>query len=167
MKRILGLLAFIVMSVIVFGYLSAPVWAQTRPALTRDVDNGDRLDQYEHGQLDLQVTIPDGRSGEGPCSIHVPAGKRLVIEHVSVWANLPAGQKAILARITDTRHFNQYLVLFPQGSNVVGRTQYIASQTIRQRVPPGESVCLELQRDSTDGEAWLTWGVSGYFINYP
>ena len=139
-----------------------------RPALTRDVDDGDRLDQYGVDSFDLRVTIADGRAGKN-CMlfIEVPAGKRLVIEHVSMWANLPTGQKPISVHITDTRNFLQYLVSFPQGSHPAGRDYYVASQAIRQRVPPGERVCLSFQRNSTADEATVIWGVSGYFINYP
>jgi hypothetical protein len=139
-----------------------------RPAIVSEVNNPDKLEQYVHGQLDLQVTIADGRGGEGPCLISVPAGKRLVIEQVSLRANMPPGQKILFARITDTRHFNQYIPVQFQGSHSpTGRDNYVGSQAIRQVVPPEEHVCLEVIRNTTEGEASITWGVSGYYINYP
>jgi hypothetical protein len=141
--------------------------ADPRPALVSDVNNPDKLDQYGNHELLLEVTIADGRAGEGPCLIEVPAGKRLVIEHVSMRAVMPAGQKPISVQITDTRHFNQYLVSFFQGTSIGGHDIYIASQAVRQRVPPGERVCLSFSRNSVDGVADVRWGISGYFINYP
>ena len=60
-KKLLGMLAFIVTSVMVFGSLSAPVWAQTRPALTRDVDNGDRQ-TIIIGPETLTIELVDGHA---------------------------------------------------------------------------------------------------------
>jgi hypothetical protein len=165
MRRIQNLLMICVFVSVLIVPLMA---AAQRPAIVSEVNNPDKLEQYVHGQLDLQVDISDGRAGEGPCLIAVPAGKRLVIEHVSLRANMPPGQKILFARITDTRHFNQYIPVQFQGSHSpTGRDNYVGSQGFRQVVPPEERVCLEVIRNTTDGEAWITWGVSGYYINYP
>jgi hypothetical protein len=145
------------------GVAQTPV----KPALVRDIDNGDKLPLYGNASLDLEVVVGEGRAGESPCVVSAPAGKRLVIEHVSAQAFMPAGQTARFA-ITDTRNFNQYLVSYYQGTNVGGTKDiYVASQAIRQRVVPGERVCLEISRNATTGTATVHWGVSGYFVDYP
>lgn len=68
----------VVLSILV----GAPVQAQTRPALVRDVDNG-ALQSFRAFIGVVAVASEGFKSADGPV---VPAGKRLVIENASVWA---------------------------------------------------------------------------------
>jgi len=66
----------------------------TNPVLVRDVDNPAR-----HAfQQEVDVTFNAGETFVNP-TIDVPAGKRLVVEYVSITACLPAGQKLTNAEI--------------------------------------------------------------------
>jgi hypothetical protein len=70
--------------------------------------------------------------GEGVFFSDVPAGKRLVIEHVSVRAELPLGQTARASIVVslEGRRVSHYLVMVGQGT-VIGsptnRAAFVAS----------------------------------------
>ena len=60
----------------------APAEAQTRPALVRDVDNG----ALQPFRTLISLSLAAGETTKTVNGPVVPAGKRLVIENVSVWA---------------------------------------------------------------------------------
>ena len=139
------------------------------PTVNVMVTNGDKMDQYFHGVGELHFTIQGGAGGGEQYVAGVPDGKRLVIEHVSFHAAMPTGQRILSAHITDWTNYNQYLIPVFQGSTNASPVydHYTASQAIRQRVVSGKNVCLEVLLNSFDGGAIVTWGLSGYFVDYP
>src|SRR5437870_13576858 len=86
------------------------------PVPVRDVDNPAR----QPFQAQAVGGFADGASTTGDITIGpVPAGKRLVIEHVSVFGAMLSGQKMVRATI-QTADVSTYLRISPQGSNADG-----------------------------------------------
>ena len=118
----------------------------------------------------VTCTIP---SGQLTCnaSVPLPAGKRIVIENVSVRTTAPSGQTVQL--YTSTSSFNlpsgtiaarNYVVLTPTNSG----TFYYANHSVRIYSSPGASVSIHGQRVSYPAgaagqivyEVWFT----GYLL---
>jgi hypothetical protein len=69
--------------------------AVTRPAIVRDADNG-ALEPFR-----VRIEIAISSLTQSVDLVTVPAGKRLVIEHVSWSASVPTGQQIIFAGLND------------------------------------------------------------------
>lgn len=144
----------------------------TNPVSLRDVDNAAR----QPFQFNASGNFTDGFAGTGPVPItQVPAGKRLIIEHVSVFGSTPLGQKLILASIGVTQQnansgqpVLHYLVINSAGSDAFA-ARYSCSQMVRLYADPGTIVSLSAQRDATAGTLFgaVAYAISGYFINVP
>jgi hypothetical protein len=137
------------------------------PVPVRDVDNPARQ------PFEAQVVggFADGAATTGDITIAtVPAGKLLVIEHVSVFGTMLPGQKLVRATI-QTEDVSIYLRISPQGSNAGGsRDYFIASGavwTVTGKVHPVFRGTGE--RDSFAGANpdSVTFTISGYFVNCP
>src|SRR5439155_10253743 len=90
------------------------------PVPVRDVDNPAR----QPFQAQVVGGFADGAATTGDIPITtVPAGKLLVIEHVSVFGRMLPGQKMVRATI-QTGDFSTYLRISPQGSNAGGTRDY-------------------------------------------
>jgi hypothetical protein len=94
----------------------------TSPVPVRDVDNPARqitvvqtagLGGFSNGDNVAVVAIPT-----------VPAGKRLIIEHVSVFGEMLPGQKMVQAYVV-TNFSDTYLRISAQGSNAGGRQRLL------------------------------------------
>jgi len=101
--------------------------------------------------------------------ITVPAGQRLIIEYVSVFATMLPGQK--LNHVSVMNSTLQYggLPISAQGSNADGsRDYFVAGQLVHMDFGPGD-VSVLAERDSTVGEnpASVTFTISGYFVDCP
>ncbi len=165
MKRILGLLAFIVMSVMVFGYLSAPAWAQ-RPALTRDVDNGDRQ-SIIIGPETLTIELVDGHAIDSDCyPTNVPAGKRWIIDHLSAVATLPSSQVPVAYFYTFNTHGRMYIPFTYQGGPISSHYYWVGNLPIMLRLSAGDTLCAVFFREGPDNaEGKIIF--SGYQIDAP
>ena len=141
------------------------------PVQVRDADNPAR--QPFHAEV--RGGFADGASTTGDITITtVPAGKVLVIEHVSVFGAMLPGQKMVRARLRVTYRFSVFghsLVISAQGSNADGsRDYFVASQLVRMDFShPGEAVSVLGERDSNLGEnpSSVTFTISGYFVDCP
>ncbi len=131
------------------------------PVLVRDVDDAAR--SAFHASAD--VGIPDTRS-EGLATITtVPAGKRLVIEYVSILAQAPTGQK-LFAQITvfvDSVGQNHFITLTPQGA-FSSTDVFTAAQPTRLYADAGTNVTASLFRNATTGVVGNTVAISGYLV---
>src|SRR5437899_3945 len=136
------------------------------PVPVRDVDNPAR----QPFQAEAMGGFADGASTTGDITIGaVPAGKRLVIEYVSVFGTMLPGQKMIRASI-QTEDVSIYLRISPQGSNAGGsRDYFIASEhwSITGKVRPSFRGTGE--RDSFAGANpdSVTFTISGYLVDCP
>ena len=129
------------------------------PVPVRDVDNPAR----QPFQAEAMGGFADGASTTGEVTITtVPAGKLLIIEHVSVFGAMLPGQKMVRARVMYRFSvFGHSLVISAQGSNANGSSDYfVASELIRFYDNDGLPVAWEAERDSSAGA-----NVAGIDIN--
>jgi hypothetical protein len=141
------------------------------PLFVRDADRPDRQPFHANGAIFF------GNNQGGEVFFSVPFGKVLVIEHVSVEADLPIGQQAFV-----------YVDVFDPGGLRVGRhsmaltnlgtfasfggnsTTLVASQPIRMYAPHGNNnnptVRIAIIR-SGPGNASFGAGISGYLVDEP
>jgi hypothetical protein len=103
----------------------------------------------------------------------VPAGKRLIIEHVSVLGQMTTGQKMITAYIVprlqgfnDQKH---YLTISGQGTDDInGIDYYVASEQVRLYADPGPEVFGFAIRNTNSGiSSFVHFVISGYLVDVP
>ena len=127
----------------------------------RDVDNPAR----QPFMYTSTVPINDGRS-EGYGSFPVPAGKRLVVETMTVFRdNARLGQSVqVLADV----EFNGQIGYFalPFVSATTARLSCI-SQSTRLYADPGTNVSFDLLRTGSSGNETDVVTVWGYLVNLP
>lgn len=103
--------------------------------------------------------------------IEVPEGKRLVIEHVSVRATLPVGQKIriTLGTLVTAYDFVATTVgtfpFFDSHSNPVEQDVLVASEQVR--LYADRDVVFELDRNNAFGEGKAIMSISGYLVDAP
>ena len=143
------------------------------PVPVRDVDNPAR----QPFQAEVVGGFADGASTTGDVTITtVPAGKLLIIEHVSVFGAMLPGQKMVRARLIirwstpgGSLVIRPPLVIRPQGSNADGtRDYFVASEPVRFYAGDG-LVSWEAERDSVAGAnlAGIDINCDGYFVDCP
>jgi hypothetical protein len=98
----------------------------------------------------------------------VPLGKRLVIEHVSEWVSLNAGQKVSLAEI-ETIYINDCvfpITMTPQGTDFIsGHDNFVGSEQVQFYAESGTSVIGYAHRSGTGAGASATFVISGYIVD--
>src|SRR5439155_23134862 len=141
------------------------------PVPVRDVDNPAK----QPFQAEVVGGFADGASSTGDITIAtVPAGKRLVIEHVSAFGTMLPTQKVINggSEVIWTDPFGIIIVQYhwdSQGSNADGsRDYFVVSEALRVYANPGPIQCFA-ERDSTAGANpnSVTFTISGYLVNCP
>src|SRR5215207_4673536 len=129
----------------------------------RDADNPAR----QPFQSELFLTGVPGSYGALQIA-QVPAGKRLVIEHVAVSGVTPTGQRIFANLSTGLGSFIAHhpLVVHAQGTNENGEAEFAISQQVRLYADPGTAVTLYATRSSTSGMAVVLYAtVSGYLVD--
>jgi hypothetical protein len=122
-----------------------------------------------------QVIIPAGETFQMSTTNNVPAGKRAVIETVSVFVAIPVGQNLQHAWITTLSvDFNgnpsndtTYLIPVPTGVPFNGLQTYKATQALRLYAEPGAPVTLHLERDANTDVASASFFLTGYLVDTP
>ncbi len=144
---------------IVFGtFLTGEASAQVRPAIVRDLDNGDRQQLYLE---DVTVLQFDGLRASDECLDLVPVGKRLVIEHITARVRVPIGQSVYAGLKIGGIRFGTLIPLVSQGA--IDGTQILVSSTpALLRIGAGDRGCFLLARDVAVGQATGLFNVSGY-----
>ncbi len=141
------------------------------PVPVRDVDNPAR----QPFQAQAVGGFADGASSTGDITIAtVPAGKRLVIEHVSALGTMLPTQKVINggSDVIWTDPFGIIILQYhwdSQGSNADGsRDYFVVSEALRVYANPGPIRCFA-ERDSTAGANpnSVTFTISGYLVDCP
>jgi len=134
----------------------------SEPVPTFDVDSRARQPFQE-----VLVKILNPGEANGGSSLTVPAGKRLVIEHVTADAIAPSGQGLWLSIVTtiggnaDFREF--HLVVHPSQIPFLR----IVSQPLRAFANPGTLVTASVKRFDTTGQASVSFTISGYLVDMP
>ena len=163
-KKIMGVLAVIVMSFMIFGYLPDPLQAQTRPALTRDVDNGDRQTLFHHSWHRI---LSEPYFSIENCFLTVPYGKRLIIDHVSAWTSLGPSQIP-LVKIYQLDGSQQHYIDMSYKGVASDKSRWTATQPMKMRFPPNGRACIYYSRSGgTTGDAEVYIEISGYEIDSP
>lgn len=139
----------------------------SNPLLVRDVDNAAR----QSFRKSVSVSLADGSTfaAINP-GITPPAGKRLVIEAISVSGNVPSGQKyACSLNITDEFAqvlFDLDLTLTLQGT--FGPVDTFQGNTItRVYIEPSDTVAFDVFRNAGTGAAGMRVSFSGYLVDVP
>ena len=137
------------------------------PVPVRDVDNPARQPFHAH----VTGGFADGASTTGGTLIPtVPAGKLLVIEHVSVFGRMLPFEKMVRFTIRYAT-FSHSVVCTPQGSNADGsRDYFVASELVRfYDDNDGLPVTWEAERDSFAGAnpTSIDFDCDGEFVDCP
>lgn len=138
------------------------------PALIRSVDEPSRQ------PFQLEIDFDTNGLGANINQITlgtVPAGKRLVIEHVSVDASVPVGQNLLSALkiFSGGKSAVHPLITLKQGIDVSNQQRFVTSQQVRLYADAGSILILRLERDTVlGGEGLLrVANVSGYLVDLP
>jgi hypothetical protein len=137
----------------------------TNPVPVRNVN--DALSPF---QQRLLFNIDPG-STQGQADINVPAGKRLVIEHISARAQGPVGQKffgSILLHSGPGAELAVHFVVFNFQGTFGGIDEYTASTPLRAYADVSfpSSSCSVTRSDLT-GFALVDLSISGYLVDAP
>lgn len=150
------------------GLFAVPADAQTRPALVRDVDNG-ALQPFR--EL-INVTLNAGDTFKIVNGPVVPAGKRLVIENVSVWVyshasdfvtgvwlTVPGANPATYALMDPT----------PGERKDIGSNQTVAAynRLVKLYYNPGETVQAQVYFNGTTSSKIANLYLNGHYVNLP
>jgi len=102
--------------------------------------------------------------------VSVPAGKRMVIEYVSVQAFIPSGQKALFSvivflqgQITGTWHYMESTAIGAFG----GQDYFQCGRLVKLYADPGTTVMPRTDRDSPTGTGQSRMTLSGHLISVP
>lgn len=165
-SKILTLLALLLASAVVLITIAPSSVAQTttpKPAIVRDVDNGDRATLYQEEITNLLFEPAQGRV---ECGDPVPAGKRLVIEHVTTRVSTPPGQAITVGLKTWPLGVGTFIPLVAHGI-MDGRLYYVGAQAATLRLDAGDAPCVLVEREPGIGQATVQIWISGYLISVP
>jgi hypothetical protein len=147
---------------------AAPASAQTRPALVRDVDNG-ALQPFRTLIASSLAANETQKVVDGPV---VPAGKRLVIENVSVWIFTNGTDVATGVWLTVPGANPPTFALMDPDSTErknVGGTSFVTAynRTVKLYFNPGETVQSNVFFNGTSGIKLANIYLNGYYVNLP
>jgi len=142
---------------------TVPAEAQTRPALVRDVDNGALQPFRDH----IFISVAAGeifKLVNGPV---VPAGKRLVIENVSVWASTPLDVE-ITGVWLQVAGVSTFALMDPNSterrdSGASAISAY--NRTVKLYYNPGETIQGQVFFKGLSGTKQVNIYLNGYYVN--
>jgi hypothetical protein len=135
----------------------------TAPVPVRDVDHRARTPFIAKEFFTL-----DDLSFNGGKGFTVPAGKRLVIESISVHAISRTGQ-TLETRIQPpigSDFIDFYLSMTPISFGPSGLV-WTGTHAVKLYADPGKQVALIINRDTPNGPAQIEWTISGYLVDVP
>ncbi|HTI41629.1 MAG TPA: hypothetical protein VL693_07365 [Vicinamibacterales bacterium] len=140
--------------------------ANTSPLLIRDFD---RPAAQPFNYFDGDGAFVPGFTAANPGGIAftVPSGKRLVIEFVSMFAQIPQGQNIVFGRVDTTGQFI-YLPMTHTGTFTQAGEQvegFVGSQRMFVVLEPGTQVDPTAARDSGSGSGLFQVQIAGYYVN--
>jgi hypothetical protein len=148
---------------------AAPEPAQVRvdgAVVVRDADHAARLAYQES----VAVLFGEAASSVAASFALVPAGKRLVIEQVTVEAQVAVGETArcsIVTHLGDTAVAHR-LVMHDQGvlaDPAADARSFVASQTVRLYESAGAAPAVSVFRTLASGPAPVVATLSGYLVD--
>jgi hypothetical protein len=117
-------------------------------------------------QKELEIPLADG-STFGDEGFAVPSGKALVIETVSVRANIPNGQRLLAGLITDSGGEQATYHFAPPLGFAIGLDILAATQVTRIYADPGSTVEVLVSRSGNSGAAQVWVSLSGHLVDVP
>jgi hypothetical protein len=136
------------------------------PVPVRDVD----LSRRELYQATYGGALAEGEANGCLASFEVPAGKRLMVEYVTLLADARTDQ-AVTFSLAITNSDNTAYVHHAINAHRTepGSLWYIASDPLKAYGGPGSLVCLSVSRNAspTDGLVNASFTVSGYLVDVP
>lgn len=136
------------------------------PVLVRSVDSGSAE------PVEASVAFPSGRGTSviAGSLYTVPAGKRLVVEHVSAVCSVRTGTRLEYASIGTLPAGNGgpalYLIPVLTGPSSLGGDSFVISQAVKFYVSAGEQLYVAAYETTvTDGVG--TFSFTGYLVNAP
>ncbi len=144
------------------GLVSAPVFAAGPPALAvKDVDNGARQPWSFIGSV--HMSYPDFIGGSN--EYVVPAGKRLVVEQVSVRVKAPQGQ--LFHGYLNTNLSGGHFFDIPYKGMFYADGLSLGNTMLRMYVAPGDHFSVSIFRAGNDASASAEIFASGYLVDLP
>ena len=146
----------------------SPAQAQTRPALVRDVDNG-ALQPFRTLISSTLAANETSKFVDGPV---VPAGKRLVIENVSIWI-VTEGTDAATGVWLSVGAANPptYALMDPNSTERknVGGSSFVTAynRLVKLYFNPGETVQSQVFFNGTSAGKIANIYLNGYYVNLP
>ena len=129
------------------------------------------INNFNDGQQPFQAAANGTQNGTNVSTIsvaNVPAGKRLVIEFISVSAQVPPGQHLELAQVL-TNHGSggvfHDLLIHEQPDAVIGDALFRAVHDLRLYANGGTQIQLLVRRSSGVGLATFGVSISGYLVD--
>jgi hypothetical protein len=139
------------------------------PTLAIDPANG-------RFQASLDIDLFPGVLGNTSAFFAVPAGKVMVIEHISIHGFVPSGQKMIFDLQTFSGGASQhhwlesvdegdgFTQLLPDGTSVTAEV-FRSSESVRLYGDPGSNLFFNGTRNAAAGQGRATITVSGYLTS--
>ncbi len=141
------------------------------PVPVRDVDNPARQPFQASGSTVVNAGFDDSCRFGLLTLTTVPAMKQLVIEDVSFWGGLPAGQRFLQVTVNNTAGgtpMRHYLPVALQATDISGTFDaFAASQPVRWYADPETDVFACFVRNATAGTGSAHWTISGYLVDVP
>jgi len=134
----------------------------SNPVLVRDVDNPAR--QPFEGTAFL--VPPFGQTQTTEHITTVPAGKVLIIEHVSADALLAGNDRLVSLAIYGAGPLH-YVVPNDVGTDSLGRHRFSVSQQVRFYFTEGMQVVCFAERADPNSQQGISVSVFGYFVDKP
>jgi hypothetical protein len=141
-------------------FLAGEACAQIRPAMVRSVDEPALQPFRAAREIYLDMI------NEQVLVTTVPAGKRLVIEHISWYVGAQTGHELVFAGLRNPQYGTYYMYLQinpPHAAATTGYTIQDGSQSVKVYFEAGEEVWLSASR-GTAGPIDLNIVIQGHFI---
>jgi hypothetical protein len=166
-------LGAIALFAIVFA-LAAPKAVNALVAtLVRDIDNPGRATLVV---VSCDASSTSGTNGDIGClpSYTVPAGDRLVIQHLETTCDTPKGNSLVFPSLSLTTAGNPVshsLVLANQGMDVlafsVPSDGFVGNQAVTYYADPSSTLRFDVYITDASGHTGCQFQVSGYLISFP
>lgn len=133
----------------------------SRPVPIQDVDRPTAQPFKQTSQLTFDPGFALAMGGQ----FSVPAGKRLVIECVTVIAEVPLGQNVLYARIVNAG--NALILTLTHPGNYAAGEVFVGTHRVFAVLEPGTQVQPSAFRDSGTAGGTMSMLISGYLVDVP
>ena len=118
----------------------------------------------------LVASLADGDLSAFSNTVSVPAGKRLVIEHVSALARLQESQSPAevgFSTTVDGTFAAHHLLLVKQSTGGSTAHTFVTNHAVQIYADPGTTIRLSVLRNTGTGSGAVFATLSGYLVDFP